>query len=270
MAVTTPYDYIDNQELEPDGHNKNVYSKTPGQGIMSEANGGLDTFHASFAVKQEHVWPEEAVRVRQDAATETIDIFSEAHADSGEDVTFRPVAGCSTKVYMPYAATLALWEWSVFISEAHVHIHTADSYTHEPTATFVPLNSSTPAMFIRARLISPSGTVTEIDHTLRHLPKTLGFNATSGITGFKNYEARSCFHFGMHHLQETVTAGWHELSLTLHQEPVTIEPIGESAERTQYEVSINRSLGKLTDFYDHLVYQRASFGIRNARVLTLL
>tara|TARA_R100001594_G_C4024281_1_gene259821 strand:+ start:606 stop:1409 length:804 start_codon:yes stop_codon:yes gene_type:complete len=267
MTITATYPYVDNVEIDVVGHNDNVYSPSPGRGIMSETNGGLDSFHADFKVKSEHVWPEEAVRVRQDSALETIDIFSEAHADSGDDVNFRPVAGCSTKVYVPYAASVALWEWFVFISEARINAHLTDSTTNQQGA-YSPPTSISPAMFIRARLVAPSGTVTEVEHTQRHLPRTIG--VTLGTGGFQSYEQRACLHFGMHHLQENVEAGWHEISLTLHQEPVTYSPGGGSKERVQLLINLNRSLGKYTDTVEHGFHQRASFGVRNARVLTLL
>ena len=262
MAVSTPYPYPAGQVIDPDGHNENVYSKNSGKGIQSEANGGLTSFKTGFEVQKEHIWPEEVVRVRQDAALETIDVFSEAHADSG-DVVFRPVAGCSAKVYVPYAATLALWEWSVFISEAHVYLHLVDGALGS-----APTKTAAPAMFIRARIIDAAGTVTEISHTQRHLPKTLGLK--TGFTGANIYEERACLHFGMHHLQESVAVGWHEISLTLHQDPVTIESTTSETQREQYAGDLKKTLGAEEGTYEHVFYQRASFGIRNARVLTLL
>ena len=268
MAVTTPYAYPDGQVIDPDGHNENVYSKNPGKGIQSEANGGLNSFKTGFEVQKEHIWPEEAVRLRQDAALETLDIVSEAHADSGE-VVFRPVAGCSTKVYVPYAATLALWEWSVFISEAKffIHLYDAAEYDSKALSYSVAATTVTPTMVIRARLTDSSGVVTDIPHSRRRLPTSCGH--TRGTPGVQVFEDRCCLHFGMHHLQETLSAGWHELSLTLHQEQVLDNSAGDNSSDLYSDV-ITRVIGHTNTEREHVFYQRASFGIRNARVLTLL
>jgi len=274
MTVITPYNYIDGTFIDPDGHNDNVYSKDVGKGIQSEANGGLNSFSTDFVIKKEHVWPEEAVRIRQDSATETLDFFSDAHADSGT-AKYRVVAGCSVKIYLPYAATLALWEWSVFISQGRFFVHIQDAIQDAvESGTEVTLD---PEMVIRARLTDSSGTITNLAHTKRVLAQTLGFDdtktspsyrPTSGVGDPASYEDRACLHFGMHHLQESVAAGWHELSLTAHQEFVTRTDTDE--ERELFQAAFARSRGHTTVSRDHAFYQRISFGIRNARVLTLL
>tara|TARA_R110002020_G_scaffold200914_1_gene403323 strand:- start:440 stop:1252 length:813 start_codon:yes stop_codon:yes gene_type:complete len=270
MTVITPYNYVDGNVLDPDGHNDNVYSRQAGRGIQSEANGGLNSFKADFAVKKEHVWPEEAVRIRQDSALETIDIFSDAHADSGT-AKYRVVAGCAVKVYVPYAATLALWEWSVFISQARFFVHLQDQVfsPKDDGSVAVAAVTSEPNIIIRARLTDSAGTVTNLPHSKRLLAQTIGFDDKSPSGSLPDsYEDRAALHFGMHHLQESVAAGWHELSLTAHQEFVTHEVDDDSRELFQAELA--RSRGQTTVNRDHVFYQRASFGIRNARVLTLL
>tara|TARA_R110000824_G_scaffold40851_5_gene122027 strand:- start:2395 stop:2616 length:222 start_codon:yes stop_codon:yes gene_type:complete len=73
----------------------------------------------------------------------------------------------------------------------------------------------------------------------------------------------------MHHLQETLSAGWHELSLTLHQEQVLDNSAGDNSSDLYSDV-ITRVIGHTNTEREHVFYQRASFGIRNARVLTLL
>lgn len=272
MTVITPYAYPNGRELDPDGHNENIYSKNVGKGIQSEVNGGLNSFKTGFEVQKEHVWPEEAVRVRQDAALETIDLLSEAHADSGE-VVFHPVAGCGTKIYVPSAATLALWEWSVFISEAKFFIHIRDRFEQEISGDTVITDAVTlsPTMVIRARLTDSSGVVTDLPHSRRRLP-TSCYNTKSTFalpSSVTTYEDRCCLHFGMHHLQESVAAGWHDLSLTLYQEHVLDTSIDDKNSET-YKVYLERVFGHTRTVREHLFYQRASFGIRNARVLTLL
>ena len=276
MTVITPYAYPNGQELDPDGHNENVYSKNAGKGIQSEVNGGLNSFKTSFEVQKEHVWPEEAVRIRQDAALETLDVFSDAHADSGS-VVYRPVAGCSTKIYVPSAATLALWEWSVFISEARFFVHYRDRLLNDD-GDYVPGSEEVldPTMVIRARLIDSAGTVTNMPHSKRLLPHSVGhydrqYDRTVVASTFRArqvFEDRSSLHFGMHHLQEDVVAGWHELVLTLHQEQVTQQD--DDTDRSIYQDMVERTTGETSVKTMHVFYQRASFGIRNARVLTLL
>ena len=133
----------------------------------------------------------------------------------------------------------------------------------------VAAKTAEPNIIIRARLTDSAGTVTNLPHSKRLLAQTIGFDDKSPSGSLPDsYEDRAALHFGMHHLQESVAAGWHELSLTAHQEFVTHEVDDDSRELFQAELA--RSRGQTTVNRDHVFYQRASFGIRNARVLTLL
>ena len=258
MTVTTPYSYVNGQVLDPDGHNGNVYSTTPGQGVVSEINGGLNTFTSDFKIQKEHVWPEQATRARQESALESIDVFSDAFSETG-DTIYRAVAGCAVRMYLPYASTLSLWQWSVFVHPFHVLPVTDNNEGQPPSVTSVSSN-----IFIRARLNG-----TNLDHTKRPLPTTAVYTRTNTPAYTMDaQESRFSLQFDMSHLQEDVSAGWHDLSLTMYMEPLFD---GEDENRALYTSPVNRLIGPLSSTsFGHTFYQRASFGIRNARVLTLL
>jgi len=267
VSVSTPYNYFNRQVLDPDKHNENIYSNSAGQGIVSEINGGLDSPVADFRIQKEHVWPEEATRQRQEAAVETLDVYSNAFSDTGE-TTYVPVAGCSVRLHMPYAATLALWQWSAFV---HVfRPHTTSIFRDTRVATV----GSTSKAFIKAKLDGSS-----LSHTIRPLPTTVEHAKYDGGTFgvLRSNEARSALYFDMSHMQETVLSGWHDLTLTLYLENLldsttasglyegNIVPVSE-----EFKVSRLFNPNDPEGGHDYTFYNRVSFGIRNARVITLL
>lgn len=256
MSVSTPYNYFNKQVLDPDRHNENIYSTNAGQGIVSEINGGLDSPVADFRIQKEHVWPEEVIRQRQEAAVETLDVYSNAFSDTGES-TYAPVAGCSVRLHMPYAATLALWQWSAFV---HVfRPHAARINTSAGTAT---TTASTKA-FIKAKLDGSS-----LSHTIRPLPTTVEHADYSSHGFLRSNESRAALYFDMSHLQETVLSGWHDLTLTLYLENV----LDSDTSSGLYEGSLLkfRDEDSTGSAQNYTFYNRVSFGIRNARVITLL
>ena len=262
MAVTTPYTYVDNQTLDPDEHNKNVYSTTPGEGIYSEINGGVNTFSSAFKVEEEHVRPEQATRARQEFAVESLDFFTDAASETDGD-KYRPVPGCAARVHVPYEASLSLWQWSVFI---HPYKVRGQVFGYDQGGDINSVSSRTSDVFIRASLNG-----TPLYHTKRTIPTssifTASINSSGDLTGAVNsFEPRACLQFDMSHLQTDVTAGWHDLTLEIYMEPL-INDSGSLFKWPYYGVMFSNVS---EDLVDHVIYHRTSFGIRNARVLTLL
>ena len=249
MSVVIPYKYITGSILDPDGHNQNIYTDTPHTGIMSTANGQLHStnFDSSFQVQSEHIHPEEVLRGRQDSGLETLDYFSDGIADS-DQATFVNVAGCGVKVYVPYSATLALWQWSFFFSNLKsVTLDQHDEYVSGDIVVRAALNG------------------TALQHTMRGLPET----STHGVyAGYNNSnETMACQYWDMSHLQTNLSAGWHDLNLTIYMQQV----LDSDSAATHYQ-SATRKTGVFSGSTSirHYIYNRASFGVRNARVLTIL
>jgi len=264
MSVTTPYVYTNNQVLNPDEHNKNVYSKTPGEGIYSEINGGIDSYASTFKVEAEHVRPEQVTRARREFAVESLDLFSNAVSET-DNGSFRPVAGCAVKVHVPYNASLSLWQWSIFIHpfKWRVSSHVRDS--DEETTGFTQTKSN---MIIRASLNGD-----QLPHTERQLPTSAVWEATRNSSGdsvgiMDSFEARACLQYDMCHLQTDVSAGWHDLTLRVYIEPLVDS--GGGLYNYPYHSAVSASDGSDVVLTSHVLYQRVSFGIRNARVLTIL
>tara|TARA_R100001086_G_scaffold249737_1_gene190648 strand:- start:2645 stop:3433 length:789 start_codon:yes stop_codon:yes gene_type:complete len=262
MSVTTPYTYVDELALSTDQHNRNVYSTNAGEGIYSEINGGVDSFSSSFKVQEEHVRPEQATRARQEFAVESLDFFTDAMSENDGD-KYRPIAGCSARVHVPYDASLSLWQWSAFIHPYKVRgVITGFDQNDDPTG----YTSRTSDVFIRASL---NGTA--LHHTKRTIPTSSIFQTTKTTSGdssgrVDSFERRACLQFDMSHLQQDVTAGWHDLTLTIYMEPLV---------NTDGSLFVQRYYGGLfsddaSNLVDHVIYHRVSFGIRSARVLTLL
>ena len=269
MTVSTPYSYLDGQELDPLGHNKNIYSPTPGEGIMSEANGGLDSsnLHAGFKVRSEHVWPEEVCRGRQEFVLDTADVFSNGCSDAGGETAqtvagnYRPLAGTSLRVYIPYDVNVALWEWSFFLSGYRILIESGIS----------ALGNRQYEMSIRARL---NGTA--LPHTARSVPISakLAIKDSTG-TGTKRkvhdkivLEQKNAMQWDMNHMALDVTAGWYTLDLTAYMHPV-VDP-QETENEGILNATLERVVGTHTKEFFHKFYQRLSLGIRNVRLLTIL
>lgn len=76
--------YTDATVLNPTTHNKNVYSGTGTEGLMSEANGGISSanLHADFEVLAEHILPFSFVFAAQRRAARTRHYYSDICGDS--------------------------------------------------------------------------------------------------------------------------------------------------------------------------------------------
>ena len=260
MAVTTPYNYFNRQILDTEKHNSNVYSTNSGQGIVSEINGGINTYSADYRIQKEHVWPEEAVRGSKDFALESIDVFSDALAE-GDEVAYRAVAGCATRIYVPYDCSLNLWQWSAFIHA--FKIRTSDTTEEGQSATTIA-----PNVFVKAFLNGSA-----LEHTKRTIPTTTTYRDDDKLIAtleVNSQEDRFALQFDMSHLQENVSAGWHDLALRIYIEPV-LEPYSDPSSTEApsfYKALLNDGTG--TGDQSYTLHHRVSFGIRNARVLTIL
>ena len=274
MTVTISYFYPNGTPLNTEEHNKNIYDAKPGgSGIMSDANGGLNTTNLStgFQVLPEHIYPEQAARGRQEWALEDIDYNTEGFSDIDE-ATFRPVAGCGVRMHVPYDCSLAMYQCSFFIDPWRVLLEVTQAQGYETTYG----RAHEFAMFVRCRLDG-----VPLTHTQRPIPANVilsrsGFVDWSGATvvnfpkntmkAFPNLGALLWYDFS--HLDQDVTAGWHNFDLTIYLEGL-VDP--ESTETGQPLRGFSkRRIGVFQPDFLNDFYGRLSFGVRNARVVTLL
>ena len=257
-TISSSYTYVDNTTLEPDEHNKNVYTDSNNEGIMSTANGELDSANLSptFKVQPEHVHPEEATLMRQDSMRETIDCFQNAFARAPADTYYLhtapnsvwvPVPGCSLRFYQPYAASFGLLSWSFFV-EGYIPITGTVPATTWST-------SSAPVVGVAGFLDG-----SPIIHSRRNLPRTDALITDSDpCLVDTSAESRACLWFDQCHLIESVSKGYHDFQLMLYMDIV---------DATAADVQFERNVETLE--VSSRIFQRASFGIRNAKVVTFL
>jgi hypothetical protein len=79
-TIIPSFTYTDGAVLDSEGHTQNVYDTASGRGIMSTANGGLDTanLHSSFKIHSEHIMPQTVLRTSNEFSLEPIDCFEDA------------------------------------------------------------------------------------------------------------------------------------------------------------------------------------------------
>jgi len=249
MTIVKDFDYTTGVKLDVDGHNDNVYSTSVDHGIMSTANGriGASGLPTGFECEKEHVWPGEVFRGHQDFQYETAHYFSDVASESATEL-YIPVAGCALRVYMPYDVTFALWQWSFHFSCGLPQID--QPWDGDASDRVEPI--------IR---IKASYDGTELEHTRRQAPLT-AYILNSPGTSFetKQYENYLSRPYDMAHMVTSVSAGWHEIQLNVYMENFTDE----------FEFVTVLPGPTASTSIAHDVFSRASFGIRNARVLTVL
>jgi|2_EtaG_2_1085320.scaffolds.fasta_scaffold02580_4 hypothetical protein len=246
MTIIKDLDYTNGNTLSVDSHNENVYSTTLDHGIMSTANGDLTDLSSSFKCSKEHVWPGEVFRGHQDFQYDTAHYFSNTISDAASE-EFVPVVGCALRVYMPYDVTFALWQWSfhlsAFVPQIDQLYDTGEDRVEPLVKMRSTLNGATLEHTVRAAPLSAYllNEPTNVDRESHH---------------FEHYMARP---YDMAHMATSVSAGWHEL-----QVQVFLENFADDFE----SIAMDDSADGFTR--TQLINSRASFGIRNARVLTVL
>jgi len=119
MATINPATtYPDGAPLDIPGHNTNVFSTTPGRGVMSEPNGKLELANLTpgFKIRAEHVMSEEAVFARVEGNTTPFDLYNNLMGESSYNGNLVAVASVSQRVYLPRSSPLVLWQCGVFVS----------------------------------------------------------------------------------------------------------------------------------------------------------
>lgn len=264
MAIITPNTTYPNGAVLPvASHNANVYSTTSGRGVMSEPNGGLQVVNldAAFTVRDEHIMPEEAVVARMDSSTIPMDLYNNAFGiRDDDDPAYVPIAGLGLRVYVPYAMSAVVWQWSF-------HVSLFKPYMVDYKTGGVDLANVTVRLFIDG-----------VDQPIfrRNLPISadLLLNPTapdqegSADAGY-SYDHITQLWYDVSKLQQNVSAGYHELTLKVYLPRLTFNPGG--ADPNPLELSHQVALRKFTpsgtanDPIRCVVHTRVSFGVRNVR-----
>jgi hypothetical protein len=206
-----------------------------------------------------------------------------------------PVPGCALRFWQPYDATVAVWQWSMFFHPARMKM--LRQYTDEDGAADNPYTTANVAdnnCWYDMKDACGLGLAVMIDgvmvdHTRRQtqVESAVRDNNTS-LTNYKGfasraYGGRTAQWWDMHHMSAptyssddgSVSApglakGWHDIQLVVYMERFLrtsasqeYTPIRNGVPMTAWNDSGEESIRiKLL--------ARCTFGIRNARVLTLL
>lgn len=263
MATIVPtYAYTDGAALNISGHNINLYSTVDGEGVYSEANGGIQAANTdlAFEIQDYHVWPEEAVRVRGDNNRQTVDYFSAVEtgadvADGNAREELVNVAGCGLRFYVPYQCDV-LFTAGFFVSVWRPHVG-----GDQEDATNIDLGD------IRMQLTMdlPTGSVGTsgvIGHSKRGLPVSVRVNTATDVV--TQVEDVACFYFNLHHYEREVSMGFVDFHLRL----LIKQPPGELTYAVVIPIPADTT-GARTLSIDHNFYNRVTFGIRNPCALIL-
>ena len=306
MATIIPgFSYTNGVALDPDGHTRNVYDTSTGRGIMSTANGVIDTANldTNFKIHSEHIMPQTALRTSNEFSLEAVDCFEEAFGaniaagaftfNTAPDRLWVPVPGCGVRFYVT-EKSLCLFRVGVFCHPFKV-AYRVDS---DPDVSVVF------DMAIGLKLDQQL-----IPETKRPLPATARYktDATVSQTGYiddvpskLDYGERNTATWYDFHSVKLVNPGAHSLQLCIYMENVEISrekntgsgnPLDAlngitgqvKLERARYshmkdeKVPSGSGLTALrTSQYGlratrrpHLLFQRATFGVRHARVLAM-
>ena len=89
------------------------------RGIVGGINGNLDTENLDPAtlIKAQHIMPEQAALARMESMRESSTVFGNSSATTTDDEDeYFNLPGLSLRWYQPYAANVALCQWSFFLS----------------------------------------------------------------------------------------------------------------------------------------------------------
>lgn len=191
-------------------------------------------------MRAEHVWPEEAVRVRQESLIDDTDIMSDA-VGTDDQTSWMPMPGLNLRIYVPYTFAFALWQWSFFCTHYR--------FSHD-------IASGAQGIVFRTFLDGGG-----IMHTQRHPVQNAYSRKNSADLSsphrLERQESLCAVWYDQAHLSLNLPVGWHELSVRLNMEN----------DPPQHNLGRDTDGDGNYDDHAHLVHSRVSLGIRNVRML---
>jgi len=269
--VTLPTTFINNAVLPTGDLNKSLYSTTPGEGVYSEPNGGMqlqasENGGADFALRQEHLQPEQVVKTRFDGGWHTLDNMSDVSGQTTVDSNNADVAanqsmpGCGLRVYVPFDAAAVRWNISFFFY----------------IAKWLGLSEN-----IQDELYTEGGSIQtflfvdgiEQRAWRREYPMTWFKRAVADYTspGAGNNEApysteaEQASFMNLSYLQTDVGRGFHEAYLGFYVKPTKADGGGIAEFSRETVLKYDKSAFDVTKTLE--LYQRLGIGCRNARVV---
>jgi hypothetical protein len=249
MATITPQTtYTDGALLDIANHNANVYSVTPGRGVMSEPNGGLEQANliTGFTVRAEHIMSEEAVSARADSLTMPMDIYSNGFGMANDvEANYVAVAGLCQRTYIPFNISALVWEWSFFIAAFRPAIG-IENITVRPNLDM--------RVFIDG-----------VEYPSMRRPVPISADILAGTATLFDFEQIAANWYDFALLQENVSQGYHELAVKLFME----RPTDPSTDETP-TVDVSGALfgpDQAGTDVECKIYTRISYGTRSARAI---
>ena len=261
MAVIIPATtYPDGASLSISNHNTNVFSTTVGSGVMSEPNGNLQSANLTpgFTVRAEHVMSEEAVFARADRSLFPYDVYNNAFGHREDETrSYVALGGLNHRVYLPYNASVLIWQWSYFISVWRPYL---SSGGEETTVG----NQNIPDLVVRVYF---DGTF--ISAFTRAFPVTANVwydrTGTADDDLVSSFDDQNAIWLDNAKMVNSATKGFHELSVRVFMPRVSTD--------TETQATVNLPTlrfspqGNNTDFVTCNVHTRVTLGTRNVRAV---
>lgn len=216
-TITTPHiDAKNDGDPFEQGINTDFYSGTSGQGIMSEGNGGMELLNldTTFEMQSEHVLEGQMGNGWSYGEVRKIDYCSDIFSDDETDPTVAPhivVWQMAVRQYIPYNVSFVIWDLTCFRAVfKYLSIEVAD------------MAFSDRYQFALATRMAVDGV--EIPHTRTEHPDTAWTTdnwpplaTDKGVLKSPGERPTAAWQH-VTHMQEDVSAGWHECTLELYME----------------------------------------------------
>lgn len=274
--VPITYTYPSGAPFDVDLHNQQISA------IQTATNGHIDhrNMRSAFTVNENLVMREQAVLGRQDFALDTVTYMADAIGSETDPATvtdpsaYRTVAGSGLRWYQPYDVTIAMLQWSFFCSTNtwQIRNHSRNRHTGEGHLSF---NYDTLfACFVDG---------VEIISTRRAPPRSCVYPASKVSSSYKDgwrpskrwvqTEAHKALQWDQHVMLRPggvapsgssvgLEKGWHELYVAIRME--------RPRKNTGVFENVRTSFANSWRTHNLVINNKASFGIRNARVVTFL
>lgn len=266
--ITLAYQYPAGT-FSPSGHSQNVYDATDGVSLMGEANGRIQTANmlSGFVIRAEHILPGQCKEVFFESNLRAQPLVDNMlSTDSDTAVGYVAIPGVSVKRYFPFTRPVVEFAW-----QAYMHPFKFVGVLPGPVYTVKRANLIT--YFDGAQLL----------HTKCQVPVTTVYDSQAGgfVSVMYSNEGSAAYAIAQSHLETNVTAGYHTIELRLWMELSRTDSANYKLARgSNPPASSSTAWGTggiggyssnwmagvpllLGTGYEHDVFNRVTFGIRN-------
>lgn len=269
-VVTIPTTMIDGNVLSVDDVNKSLYSVTPGEGLYSEPNGGIQLQSAQngssdFSLRQEHLQPEQVIKTRFDGGWHTLDNMSDVSGlttvdDNNIDVgQNQALPGCGLRIYVPFDATALRWNVSFFFYVAKWFGLTEDASNN------LSCEGGSIQTFLFVDGIEQRAWRREFPMTWFKRAGGLDYTTGSSNKAPCSTEAEQASFMNLSYLQTDIARGFHEAYLGFYVKPTRASDGSIATYRRGTLLRYDKSNASVVKNLE--LYQRLGIGCRNARVV---